>query len=79
MLRKKLLRFKIKSCFFLGFFFFFLGGGGGGLLGFFLHFCISRSGAHDIFDARLGNSISRLGTLKIMLPDQDTNKIQVAY
>ena len=43
------------------------------------HFCLSRSRTHDICNARLGNIISRLETLKIMLPDQDTNKIQVAY
>ena len=32
---------------------------------FVLHFYVSRSGAHDICDTRLGNSTSRLGTLKI--------------
>ena len=45
----------------------------------FLHIFVNRSGTHDICDARLSISASHLNTLKIILPDQDTNKIQIAY
>ena len=45
---------------------------------FSLHPCVSRSGAHGIFDAQLGNSASRLVTSDI-LPDRDTNKTTVAH
>ena len=37
----------------------------------FLHLCVSSLGTHNFCDARLGNSASRLETLKVMLPDQD--------
>ena len=45
---------------------------------FFLRISVSRSGIHDICDARLGNNSSRLGTSDV-LPDMDKNKNINAY